>query len=68
VLGLLLFGFGLSLILVWDLIALGIVIMLISLPIIGVAYPVYYLVLSIYKDKYGKEILELSEELLKENP
>lgn len=65
VLGTLLFGFGLSLILVWDLIALGIVVMLISLPIIGIAYPAYYLTLNIYKDKYGEEILKLSEELLK---
>lgn len=66
ILGLLLFGFGLALVLEWDLLALGIVIMLISTPIIGIAYPVYSLVLVIYKDKYGEEILKLSEELLKD--
>ena len=66
ILGLLLFGFGLALVLEWDLLALGIVIMLKSTPIIGIAYPVYSLVLVIYKDKYGEEILKLSEELLKD--
>ena len=66
ILGLLLFGFGLALVLEWDLLALGIVVMLISTPIIGIAYPVYSLVLVIYKDKYGEEILKLSEELLKD--
>lgn len=66
VLGLLIFGLGLSLVLVWSLYVLGIIIVTLSLPIMIIAYPVYNFVLNEYKKKYGGEILKLSDELLNE--
>ena len=66
ILGLLIFGLGLSMILVWNLYVLGIIIVTLSLPIMIIAYPVYNFVLSEYKTKYGDEILKLSDELLNE--
>ena len=64
VLGLLTFGLGLTTILEWSNLILGIVIMLVgSLPI-ALAYPVYLKILNKNKKRYGQEILSLSEELL----
>ena len=67
VLGLLIFGFGLSLILVWSQWVVGGIVMFLGLPVMLIAYPVYNLVLSEYKAKYREEILSLSEELLQES-
>ncbi len=64
VLGLLVFGTGLSLILVWKLYIVGGIVIAISLPIMLIAYPVHNFVLSEYKTKYGDEILRLSNDLL----
>ena len=66
VIGTLIFGLGLTLILEWNVFPWGLVVMAVgSLPII-IAYPVYKLVLKKYKNRYGEEILRLSEELLNE--
>ena len=64
ILGLLIFGLGLSMILVWSLYVVGGIVIALSLPIMLIAYPVYNFVLSEYKTKYGDEILKLSDELL----
>ena len=66
VIGTLIFGLGLTLILEWNVFLWGLVAMAVgSLPII-IAYPVYKSVLKKYKNRYGEEILRLSEELLNE--
>ena len=65
--GTLIFGLGLTMILLWNLTVVGIIVMLLSLPIILVAYPVYGFVLNEYKTKYRDEILKLSDELLSQS-
>lgn len=67
VLGLLIFGFGLSLILVWSQGVVGGIVMFLGLPVMLIAYPTYNFVLSEYKAKYREEILSLSAELLQES-
>ncbi|MBO5262451.1 MAG: hypothetical protein J6B45_05335 [Clostridia bacterium] len=66
VLGLLIFGLGLSMILVWSLYVVGGIIIALGFPVMLIAYPVYNFVLNEYKKKYGGEILKLSDELLNE--
>ncbi len=67
VLGTLIFGLGLSMILEWNIIVWGIVLMAIGSIPISIAYPIYIKLLRKGKEKYGDEILRLSEELLNAN-
>ena len=67
VLGLLTFGLGLTTILEWSNLPLGIVIMLVGSVPIALAYPVYLKILNKNKKRYGQEILSLSEELLNQS-
>jgi hypothetical protein len=67
VVGILLFGLGLSLVLEWDQYVWGIVTSALGALPIAAAYPVYKFVLKRNKEKYGPEILHLSKELLGEN-
>ena len=62
----LIFGLGLTMILEWNLILWGIVIMLIGAVPTALAYPLSLRLTKLYKEKYGDEILSLSEELLAE--
>ena len=64
VVGLLIFGLGLTFILEWNIMPLGIVLIVVSIPPIAIAYPVHNYLLNKGKEKYGQKILELSEELL----
>ncbi len=64
--GALVFGLGLTMILLWSQAVVGGIVIFLSLPIILIAYPTYSFVLSEYKMKYRDEILSLSEELLNE--
>ena len=66
-LGTLIFGLGMTMVLEWDLVVWGIVVGAVGLTPILIAYPVYGLVLRRNKERYGEEILRLSEELLKDN-
>lgn len=66
VLGTLIFGLGLTMILEWSIMLWGIVLMVLGSVPISVSYPVYKKVLKKYKNRYGEEILRLSEELLNE--
>lgn len=66
VIGTLIFGLGLTMVLEWSIWLWGIVLMALgSVPVLA-AYPVYKLVLNKNKNRYGGEILRLSEELLNE--
>ena len=67
VLGTLIFGLGLTMILEWQILLWGIVLMVIGSVPIAIAYPVYKWVLKKYKNRFGEEILRLSEELLNES-
>ncbi|MBQ7227416.1 MAG: dihydropteridine reductase [Clostridia bacterium] len=64
VIGTLVFGLGLSLILVWKNWTVGIILSIVGFIIAVMAYPLHALLIRHLKDKYGKEILELSDELL----
>ena len=67
ILGCLIFGLGLTMILEWDILLWGIILMVIGSVPMAVAFPIYNKLLKKGKEKYGDEILRLSEELLNEN-
>lgn len=69
IVGTLIFGGGMSMVMLldaWYWIVLGIVLALIGILPIALAYPVYKKVTKKCKEKYGAEILRLSEEILSE--
>ena len=67
VVGLLMFGLGMTLFLEWvDYWYIGIPCSLIGVALIAPAYIIHNKVLARLKAKYGKEIIELSNELLNE--
>ena len=67
VIGILLFGLGMSLCLVWQNYAAGVIVAALGIAPMAAATPVYNAVLRRGKKKYGEEILRLSEELLHEH-
>ena len=66
VVGILIFGTGLTMALQWDLLVWGVVVMAAGSIAMGLAYPMQKLLLERNKRKYGGEIVRLSEELLHE--
>ena len=64
VIGVLIFGTGMSLVLAFEKLVLGIVVACIGVIPIAIAAPVYNVVFKHNKKKYGEEILRLSEQLL----
>lgn len=64
VIGLLIFGLGLTMVLEWGLTLWGIIVGVLGLFPIGAAYPVYRVLYAAGKKKYGPRILQLSEELI----
>ena len=64
--GILLFGLGMSMTLAWELIAGGIVVAVIGMLATIVANPVRRVLLKRGKQRYGAEILRLTDELLGE--
>ena len=67
IIGCLVFGLGLTMILEWNILLWGIILMVIGSVPMAVAFPLYNRLLKKGKAKYGDEILRLSEELLNEN-
>ncbi|MBQ9113513.1 MAG: hypothetical protein IJY05_01165 [Clostridia bacterium] len=65
VVGVLIFGGGMSLVLVKGIWIWGVLLGAVGAVVFGVAYPVYRWVFNRNKKKYGAEILQLSEELLR---
>lgn len=65
--GILIFGLGLAMVLEWGLIVWGIIVMVVGIPPVIIAYPVYNKLIKRGKEKYGKEIIKLSDELLNES-
>ncbi|MBQ8615339.1 MAG: hypothetical protein IJ415_02110 [Clostridia bacterium] len=66
IIGVLLFGLGLTMILEWSLTILGIMIGVLSLVPIAIAHPVHIILSKKIREKYSAEILKLSDELLKD--
>lgn len=64
IIGTLVFGTGLTCILEWSLILLGIIVCVIGLFVAVIAYPIYNMIYKKLKNKYSKEIIDLSNELL----
>lgn len=69
VVGILVFGLGLTMVLEWAVIAWGIVVAAVGVVPMALAYPSYSWLLRRNKAKYGEQIIALSDELLSgENP
>lgn len=66
VVGILVFGLGLTMILEWGKLAFGAIVALAGAVPVGFAYPAYNAVFKKQKKKYKEEILQLSSELLSE--
>ena len=64
VMGALIFGLGMAMILVWDITVFGVIVCIVGAVPMAASYPVYTITLRRNKEKYGEEILRLSEELL----
>lgn len=64
VLGLLVFGLGMTMILEWSILAGGVAVSAAGVLPMAAAAPAYNFVLRRGKEKYGEEIVRLSEELL----
>lgn len=64
VVGVLVFGMGMSMAMVWALYVWGAVVGLVGVALIVAAYPLMRFTLKKQKQKYSQEILRLSEELL----
>lgn len=62
--GILLFGLGMSMVLVWHALAGGIVVVAVGAAVSAAAYPLRHIMLGRNKEKYGAEIIRLSEQLL----
>ncbi|MDE6408032.1 MAG: hypothetical protein K2K48_03720 [Anaeroplasmataceae bacterium] len=66
VVGVLVFGTGLTCILEWDLVLIGVLVMIVGALIVSPVYFVHSIISKRLKSKYREEILKLSEELLNE--
>ena len=64
VVGILIFGLGLSMILEWTLYIWGSMVCAVGLIPVSLAYPTYLKATKILKEKYSEEILKISDELL----
>lgn len=64
ILGTLIFGTGFSMILEWNLMTFGTIVAILGIICVIIAYPIYNKVRSKLKKKYGKKIIELSEQIL----
>lgn len=67
IIGVLVFGFGMSSIMVWNNWALGIICSIFGVLIMMPAYFVYKAIYNCLKNKYKDKIIELSNEILNEN-
>lgn len=65
VIGTLIFGAGMSCVMVWNKLLAGIIIGIIGVVILGIAYPVYRFVTEKRKTALAPQILKLTEELEK---
>lgn len=64
IVGVLVFGTGLTMVLEWSLLTWGIVVMLVGCVMMAAAYHAYNLLYAFKKKKHADEILNLADELL----
>ena len=64
VMGTLIFGLGLSMILVWSITVFGRIVCIVGAVPVAAAYPIFLVTMKRNKEKYGEEILKLSNEIL----
>ena len=67
VIGILVFGLGMTCVLEWNNAMLGVILGAVGAILAALAHPAYRFVLNRNKKKYGEEILRLSAELLGES-
>lgn len=67
VVGVLIFGTGLAMVLEWSLLGWGVAVMAIGAVPAAIAYPLRKMLTKRNKERYGDEIIKLSNELLNEN-
>lgn len=67
IVGLLVFGLGMSMVLEFNLLLWGIIVSIIGALIMLIAYPVYNKIYTNNKKKYQETIIKLSKELLNES-
>lgn len=65
IIGVLVFGLGLTMILEWQILVWGIVVMAVGCFPMAFAYKAHSLLFERNKKKYGEEILKLSDEVLR---
>ncbi len=66
VIGTLIFGLGLTTVLEWNNLPLGVIVSVLGLPLVALAYPLHNRISDKLKKKYGPEIIELSNDILGE--
>lgn len=64
IVGVLIFGLGLSMILEWQIFVWGVVVCIVGIIPVSLAYFVYKAIYRLNKAKYGDKIVELGNELL----
>lgn len=64
VMGALIFGLGMAMILVWSITVFGIIVCIVGAVPVAAAYPIFLVTMKRSKEKYGEEILKLSDEIL----
>lgn len=64
IVGVLIFGLGISMVLEWDIVISGVVISAVGVIIACVSYPIYNVILKHNKKKFSNEIIKLSDEIL----
>ena len=67
IVGVLIFGFGLAMILEWGILLWGIILCVVGCIPMSLAYLIYNIIYQKQKEKYSEQILKLSSELLNEN-
>ena len=66
IVGILIFGLGFAMVLEWKVVDWGVVIAVVGLVVVLIAYPIYLKIGKYLSDKHSKEILQISDELLKD--
>ena len=64
IIGILIFGTGMTMVLEWSLLIWGITVSAIGAIPIALSYPLYKIILTKRKETYGEQILRLTEQLL----
>lgn len=64
IVGLMIFGLGITCVLEWNFLVLGIILGIVGAIIMIIIYPMYSFILNKMKLKYKDEILKISDELL----